>query len=85
MRSTTEAAWTTGTTIHDAKAQVCKVKRAEGWKIATVSVKVWAKRGRVSEIRSLRARKGDLVDTMVSERSGVGAGGGIPIRAVARC
>lgn len=108
LASPAEAAWTTNTTVHDAKVQVCKVKREGGWKIKLrvdnrkadhghygtlfrmrgdhrTSVKVWARRGKVSELTSLRARKGDSLETMVSERNGVGAGGGIPIGAIARC
>lgn len=108
LASPAEAAWTSTVNVHDAKAQVCKVKRADGWKIKIrvnnrraphghygtlfrtrgdklTSVKVWAKRGKTSATKSLRWKKGDYMDVMISERNGVGAGGGTHPSHMRRC
>ncbi|KRF17029.1 hypothetical protein ASG90_06755 [Nocardioides sp. Soil797] len=103
-----QASWTTTTTVHDAKFQLCRVKKNDNWKIKfrvdnrrakhghygtvfrvrggkTTSFRIWAKRGKFSGVETLGWRQGDSVDTMISERSGVGAGGGIPMNHIRRC
>lgn len=51
----------------------------------TVSIKVRANRGKISRTKALVWRRGDRLTTMVSELSGVGAGGGAAFWQLARC